>query len=696
MSQHTTLLVVIVNYRTASLVVDCLSSLAGEVDSYPGVRVVVADNASGDDSVERLRCVINDHDWTSWVAIRPLPRNGGFAWGNNQAIRPAMESDDPPDYVLLLNPDTVVRPGALSELIAFLEGHPEVGIAGSRLEDPDGTPQTSAFRFHSILGELENGLRLGLATGLLARRVVAPQPPDEPCPTDWVSGASMIVRREVFEKVGLLDDSYFMYYEETDFCLRARRADWPCWYVPGSRVVHLVGQSSGLHDRLRPRTRLPAYWFQSRRRYFLKNHGAVKTVVANLVWVLAYSTWRFRRILQRKPDRDPEGMLADFLRYNFLPRSVIGNHTTTRRDHSLDGSRAVPPVTAPSLDALGIVVIGRDEGERLRVCLESAVGHGAVVVYVDSGSADGSVALAHSLGADVVELDASIPFSAARARNAGFERLRHVAREGTFVQFVDGDCELAQGWLERGLRELSARGDVAAVCGRLRERFPERSIYNRLADLEWDATTGEVEDLGGIAMMRIEAFQNVGGFDPTITAGEEPELCRRLRVAGWSVVRLVDEMARHDLNAESFGPWWRRQVRSGYGSLEVTRRLAGSGPFMRQVRSVRIWTVGWLSAAVVLSVPAYLLIGPVPGACAASVVGLAPALQALRLAVRVRKRVRDVRTALGYGALTMVGKWGELAGQIVYLRDRAAGRRAGLAGCKTAAESARTALELSS
>jgi N-acetylglucosaminyl-diphospho-decaprenol L-rhamnosyltransferase len=309
-----TLLIVIVNYRTAGLTIDCLRSLQAEVDALPETRVVVVDNASGDDSVERLVTAIGQHGWEGWARVQPLAHNGGFASGNNAAIGPALHGFDPPRYVLLLNPDTIVRPGALGTLVEFMESCPEVGIAGPRLEEADGAPQRSAFRFHSIWSELEGGLRLGLATRLLARWVAAPPVPESPGPADWVSGACFLVRREVFQAIGLLDEGYFMYYEEVDFCRRARRAGWSCWYVPPARVVHLVGQSSGIGGR----KRLPTYWFRSRRRYFLVHHGPVSTLLADLAWTLGFATFRARQVVQRKPDDDPPRLLRDFIRYNFL------------------------------------------------------------------------------------------------------------------------------------------------------------------------------------------------------------------------------------------------------------------------------------------------------------------------------------------------------------------------------------------
>lgn len=313
------LLIVIVNYRTASLVIDCLRSLEPGLAGLPGARVVVTDNASGDDSVERLERAVDDSGWGDWVTIQPLPRNDGFAAGNNAAIAPALESAEPPEFILLLNPDTIVRAGAIGALLGFLEARPEVGLVGARLENPDGSPQVSAFRFPTVLSEVENGFRLGPLSRLLQPWIVARPIPTQARPADWVSGACLMVRRSVFERIGLLDEGYFMYFEEVDFCRRARQAGWPCWYVPEARVVHLVGQSSGFNDPRRPQRRRPAYWFAARRRYLQTHLGWVQTLLADLGWAIGYATYRTRRPLQRKPDTSPPYLLRDFLRHNLLP-----------------------------------------------------------------------------------------------------------------------------------------------------------------------------------------------------------------------------------------------------------------------------------------------------------------------------------------------------------------------------------------
>lgn len=314
--------VIVLNYRTPDLTIDCLHSLVSEVPSVPGTQVVVVDNASNDGSVERIQGAIHRENWGDWVTFMPLDRNGGYAAGNNAGIRPALEAEHPPEYILLLNPDTVVRPNALKALVNFMDAHPEVGIAGSRLEDPDGTPQQSAFRFPNVWAELDGGLRLGVVSRLLSRWSIAPPVKDEIHQTDWVAGASMIVRRQVFEDVGLMDEKYFLYFEEVDFCLAANRAGWSCWYVPESRVVHFVGQSSGVTDTKSKPKRRPTYWFDSRRRFFVKNYGWWYAILTELAWASGFALWRVRRAIQRKPDNDPPKFLQDFVLNSVLVKGV--------------------------------------------------------------------------------------------------------------------------------------------------------------------------------------------------------------------------------------------------------------------------------------------------------------------------------------------------------------------------------------
>jgi GT2 family glycosyltransferase len=333
------------------------------------------------------------------------------------------------------------------------------------------------------------------------------------------------------------------------------------------------------------------------------------------------------------------------------------------------------------MNDLGVIAIGRNEGERLRRCLLSLIGFGPdlPVVYVDSGSTDGSVELARSLGVAVVELDMSRPFSAARARNAGFERLKAMAPDLKYAMFLDGDCEVADGWLDRARIEMESRPKLAVVAGRRRELFPEHSIYNRLTDLEWDTPIGEAIACGGDSVMRAEAFEAVGGFDPTAAAGEEPELCQRLRQQGWSIWRVDAEMTRHDLGMTRFRQWWRRQYRTGYNGLDIHTRFPGKDQlFARDLSRARLWAIGWPLFVIGSGGLGMLIWGPIGGLVLAGLASLTMVLQILRLAIKVRRRVEGYRTAVVYGILTMVAKWANLAGQVGYTLDRRRGRMARL------------------
>jgi N-acetylglucosaminyl-diphospho-decaprenol L-rhamnosyltransferase len=316
-----TVLIATVNYREADLTIGSLRSLDAEMKRMPGLRVTVADNNSGDGSEERIRAEMAALGWGERGKVVQAGRNGGFSFGNNAAIRPSMESSNPPDFVFLLNPDTLTPPGAIQTLIDFMLARPEVGLTGSRMKYPDGRTQLSSFRFHSVFSELENAMRLGIVSKLLRRWQVVIPLPDEPVQVDWVGGAAMMIRRQVIEKIGLLDEAYFVYYEETDYCLRARRAGWTSWYVPSSVIVHLEGQNTGVSDRKKAPKRRPAYWFASRRHYFVRNHGWLTALAADMAWIFGFATYRVRQFIQRKPDTDPPYFLRDFVRYNFLTRS---------------------------------------------------------------------------------------------------------------------------------------------------------------------------------------------------------------------------------------------------------------------------------------------------------------------------------------------------------------------------------------
>lgn len=309
---------------------------------------------------------------------------------------------------------------------------------------------------------------------------------------------------------------------------------------------------------------------------------------------------------------------------------------------------------------VGIVVIGRNEGERLRRCFDSARLHAAATVYVDSGSSDDSVAMAESRGVAVVRLDMTRPFTAARARNAGFKRLLVALPELHFVQFVDGDCELVEGWLEAAGDYLDQQPGIAAVCGRLRERFPERSVYNRLCDLEWDRAPGETDACGGIFMVRTAPFASLGGFREDLLAGEEPELCLRLRAQGWKVWRLALPMAWHDAAMLRFGQWWTRTRRTGFGYAQGASVTGMLGERHRMAQLLRPWF--WGALLPLVTVGACLAWG-----AAGAALLLAYPLQVLRMA---QSLPGGAGTRWTRAFFLMLGKFPELLGQLQFWLDR--------------------------
>ena len=317
---------------------------------------------------------------------------------------------------------------------------------------------------------------------------------------------------------------------------------------------------------------------------------------------------------------------------------------------------------------LAVVVIGRNEGERLARCLDSVVSPATRVVYVDSGSTDGSVALARSMGVEAIELDMSRPYTAASARNAGWRRAQEIAPEAAFVQFVDGDCEMLPNWLDIAPRHLHTHPGVAAVAGRLRERHPERSVYNLLCDMEWNTPVGETRAVGGIAMMRIAALAAVGGFRDDLIAGEEPELCVRLRASGWRLWRLPIDMAWHDAAMTRFSQWWRRTVRSGFAFAQGAH-LHGRPPerhWVRESRSAWLWGLA-LPAGILLLTWAF-------GTQALWLTLVYPA-QVLRLFLR-QPGPRRARAARAF--FLVLGKFAEATGQLRFELARRRGGERGL------------------
>lgn len=311
------LLCVILNYKTADMTIDAIRAARAAIAPIESHRIDVVDNDSQDGSYEKLRDAAQREGWAD-VRVMESGKNGGFGAGNNFAILKALASDDPPDFVYILNSDAFPDRDAIVTLLEFMRAHPDVGIAGSSIYGVDGAEHVTAFRFPTLASEVAGSFRLGALNRLLPDAEVPILPkPEVTREVDWLAGASMMFRREMLEEVGLFDEAFFLYFEETDLCRRAKLAGWPTWYVVESRVAHVGHGSTGLKDKSRP---MPKYWFDSRRYYFTKNHGRAYTWAANAVHAAGLATFRVRSKLQGKENTDPARFLRDFVRYNFLDR----------------------------------------------------------------------------------------------------------------------------------------------------------------------------------------------------------------------------------------------------------------------------------------------------------------------------------------------------------------------------------------
>jgi len=324
--------------------------------------------------------------------------------------------------------------------------------------------------------------------------------------------------------------------------------------------------------------------------------------------------------------------------------------------------------------SLGIVIIGRNEGARLVASLESVFCatdgwlHGAVtVVYVDSGSTDSSAETARRMAVDVLHLDTSMPFSAGRARNSGFDRLRGLRPGIEFVQFIDGDCRLDLRWLRAAVDFMIKRAEYAIVCGRRLEVSPERSVFNALCDAEWNTPIGETAECGGDFLIRAAAFAAVDGFHPDLIAGEEPELCFRLRERGWRIMRLDHPMTLHDAGMTRWSQWWKRSVRSGFAyAARAFLHAANPTGYMKK-ENVRIAAWAWGVPLAVLSLAT--IVSPIWWALL-----LVYPLQVFRLASVLPNRSRQLGR-LTRAVFLVLGKWPEGVGQLKFLQQMLLGRR---------------------
>lgn len=304
---------VTVNYKTADLALRALEHVLEDIVPLGG-RSIVVDNDSQDGSYETIAKTVQDRGWDEHVDVIPAPRNAGFGSGNNLAFRHAMAWDDVPEYFYLLNPDAYPDRGTVETMVRFMDEHPRVGQAGSKVRHPGGELRLSAFRFPSILSELENAARLSVVTKALHDHTVFFDAPTETSEVDWVSGASVIMRREMLDEIGLFDENFFLYFEETDLAMRAKRAGWSTYYVVEATAEHIGQVSTGIKDH---RKRRPRYWFESRAYYLRKTHGKRYLQATNAVFAGAYLLRELRKKLVRAEDDGPRRFFRDFVDFNF-------------------------------------------------------------------------------------------------------------------------------------------------------------------------------------------------------------------------------------------------------------------------------------------------------------------------------------------------------------------------------------------
>ena len=323
-------------------------------------------------------------------------------------------------------------------------------------------------------------------------------------------------------------------------------------------------------------------------------------------------------------------------------------------------------------DDIGIVVIGRNEGERLKRCLQSVFSETngiGQIVYVDSGSSDGSVEYAESQGVNVVGLDMRIPFSAGRARNEGFLFLNKISEDLKYIQFIDGDCEIRAGWLSFAYSYLESNETCAVVAGRRKEKFPENSIYNKLCDIEWDTPIGKAEACGGDFMIRKEAFQQVNGFNPVVLASEEPEMCYRLRKKNWTIFRLDHPMTLHDAAILRFSQWWKRNLRMGHAGAHIfflgVSAYGGKSYFIKGI--TRSWFWAFIFPVSVLMIALFINI-------AFLLLYTAYLVQLVRIAINVYKRIPDIKLSFICSLFTIIGKCPQVIGQMLFLKRKLLGK----------------------
>lgn len=311
---HPTVLTVVLNYKTAEMTLRAVEAVKDAMDGLSG-GIAIVDNDSQDGSFEMLSGEVASRDWDAEGRVRVIksPRNGGFGAGNNVGIRAGLADGSAPDYVYILNSDAFPAPDALRILLDHLEATPETGFAGSYIHGPDGDTHLTSFRFPSIASEFEGSIHFGPVSRLLRKYRVPIETPTETRTVDWLAGASMLMRQSVLDEIGLFDETFFLYFEETDLCLRARRAGHQTDYVPASKVAHIGSVSTGMKTW----RRVPGYWFDSRWHYFSKNHGTLYAITATLAHVAGGALHRLRCLLTGRRPNDPPRFLWTLLLHDF-------------------------------------------------------------------------------------------------------------------------------------------------------------------------------------------------------------------------------------------------------------------------------------------------------------------------------------------------------------------------------------------
>ena len=652
--------IVIVSYNTRELLKECLETLSLGNSRYR-TEVFVVDNASKDQSPDFVEL---HHPDVKLIRSRV---NLGFGPANNAAISAARGR-----YVLLLNSDAFLTPAMLDRAIELMDLNSNVGIGGAKLVHRDNSWQPSARGFPTALNYLFMVTGLGDRFGKyrpfgdLNRTWCGDE---QEADVDWLTGAFMVIRASLLEQVGLFDPTFFLYYEEVDLCRRARDAGHIIRYWPELSVVHAAGASSKTVEHLEVcsfSSQLTVWSMRSALLYFRKHHGWK----VNLIYAIETGWHSLRALFQSlRPGKLPQRKKRTKPPHGRLYASGVGRH--------LRG----PGFPETAMVTISVVVIGRNEGARLRACLQSVFassfpGDSREVIYVDSNSTDGSVELARQLGARVISFNAG-PYTAARARNAGWR-----SAKGDLVLFLDGDTLLESSFTQEELHRF-VDPNLAAVFGQRRESNPGLSVYNRVLDLDWNPVPGRSLYFGGDTLVRRACLEAVGGYREDLIAGEEPELCRRMRQRGWYILHVDRLMTLHDLALKSWRQYWRRAFRTGHAYAQISSLSANTDDplWVRESKFNIVRGLFWMglpSLAVVLSA----FMNPCIPLGAAVLISLT---LLLRSASKSSHKTRERSTLLLYAAHSHLQQIPILLGQLSFWSARATRKQRQLIEYKGAA-----------